>query len=125
VPKGKLPNGELENRVLDALWSSTEPMTPGEVHQILAADRALAYTTVMTILVRLWDKGLLARERRARAYAYRTILSREERAAARMQDLLTTAGDGALALGRFVEALDPDQRDELRRALRATKRGPS
>ena len=80
----KLPSGELENQVLEILWSQGRPMTPRDVHDVLSADRTLAYTTAMTILVRLWEKGLVDRERSGRAFAYRPVLSREERAALRM-----------------------------------------
>ena len=53
----KLPSGELENQVLEILWSHDHPMTPREVHDLLSAHRKLAYTTPMTILVRLWEKA--------------------------------------------------------------------
>jgi predicted transcriptional regulator len=116
----KLPHGELEERVLDVLWEQGAPMTPGAVRDHLASGRPrrpLAYTTVMTILVRLWEKGLLDRERAGRGYAYRTRLTREERIAARMGELLDTTGQRSIALARFVESMSPAQRAELRRAM--------
>jgi predicted transcriptional regulator len=118
----KLPHGELEERVLDVLWGQGTSMTPAAVRDRLASSRSgrpLAYTTVMTILVRLWEKGLLDRERSGRGYAYRTRLTREERIAARMGELLDTTGDRSIALARFVESLTPSQREELRRAMGA------
>lgn len=121
----KLANNELENQVLDVLWASDAPLTPGDVHGSLSKDHPLAYTTVMTILVRLCDKGLLVRERTGRAFAYRPVISKEERSAARMQEMLATAGDPAVALNRFVEALGPAQREALRRALRSAGRSKS
>jgi predicted transcriptional regulator len=111
----KLPNGELENQIVDVLWDAGRPLTPGEVH------RDLAYTTITTILVRLWEKAILTRTRAGRAFVYEPVLTREERAAARMQELLGAAGDPSLALARFVESLPADQRDDLRRALRERK----
>lgn len=113
----RLAHGELERQVLEVLWDRGESMTPREVHERLAADRPLAYTTVMTIVVRLWDKGLLEREPTGRTFAYRPLQSREERAADRMGDLLAAAGDGSVTLARFVEALTPAQRAELRRVI--------
>jgi predicted transcriptional regulator len=116
----KLPHGELEERVLDVLWEQGTPMTPAAVRDGLASGRSgrpLAYTTVMTILVRLWEKDLLDRERAGRGYAYRPRVSREERIAARMGELLATTGERSMALARFVESLTPAQREELRRAM--------
>lgn len=117
----KLPSGELENQVLEILWSDDRPMTPREVHDVLSVHRKLAYTTPMTILVRLWEKGLLVRERSGRAFAYRPVLSRDESAAARMRQVLATAGDHSVALSRFVESLPKKERVQLQKALQAAK----
>ena len=59
--------GDLERAVMDHLWASTEPQTVRQVHESLAADRALAYTTVMTVLDRLAKKEMVSRERGGRA----------------------------------------------------------
>ena len=63
--------GPLERRVMTRLWEAG-PQTVGEVQKALndAAARQLAYTTVMTILVRLHDKGLVARTKEGRHYRY-------------------------------------------------------
>jgi predicted transcriptional regulator len=121
VRQAKLQMGELEAMVMDVLWDRGGWLTPGETHEVLSARRDLAYTTVMTILVRLWQKGRLERQRDGRAFAYRAIRSREEHVAAGMQDLLTRVADRPAALAHFVEALPPGDRDQLRRALRGGK----
>jgi predicted transcriptional regulator len=115
----KLQMGGLEAMVMDALWDRRGWLTPGEVHEVLAPHRSLAYTTVMTILVRLWQKGRLERQRDGRAYAYRALQSREEHAAARMQELLTKVGDRPTTLAYFLDALPPKDRAQLRRMLRS------
>jgi predicted transcriptional regulator len=115
--------GELESAVMDVLWDHGGFLTPGEVHRVLSAKRPLAYTTIMTILVRLWEKGRLERQRDRRAYAYRPVQTREEHAAARMQEMLAKAGDQPKALNYFVEVLRPTERDQLRRMLQGRKRG--
>jgi len=114
----RLPSGELENMVLEVLWSLEDWATPRAVHDALVEQRELAYTTVMTILARLWRKGALDRQKAGKAYAYRPRFTKEERAAERMAELLAGAGDGSLALTRFVAGLSAEQLDELRRALR-------
>jgi predicted transcriptional regulator len=117
----RLGSGELENQVLDVVWAAQGPVTPRDVHEALSKKRKLAYTTAMTILVRLCEKGVLEREPAGRAFAYRPRISRDQRAAARMSDALTTAGDHARALTHFVKGLPPDQLDELRTALRRAR----
>ena len=59
----RLSTGELERRVLEVMWARGEAMTPRDVHTVLVQERELAYTTVMTILVRLWKKGDLGATR--------------------------------------------------------------
>jgi predicted transcriptional regulator len=113
----RLPMGDLEAAVMDVLWDRGGWLTPGEVHEALTTQRKLAYTTVMTILVRLWQKGRLERERDGRAFAYRPVQSREEHAAARMGELLTATRDRPLALNHFVDELSPADRAQLRRML--------
>ena len=50
--------GELEQQVMVLLWRAGEPLTVADVQELLARDRDLAYTTVMTVLERLAKKGL-------------------------------------------------------------------
>ena len=101
---------------MDVLWDQSGWLTPGEVHGRLS-DPALAYTTVMTILVRLWRKGRLERHRDGRAYAYHPLTSREEYAAARMEELLAATTNRSAVLNRFLEAMGPADRAQLRRLL--------
>lgn len=118
IREGKLPMGELEARVMEVLWTRGGWSTPGEVHDVLAADRPVAYTTVMTILVRLWKKRRLQRQRDGRAFAYRPFQSREQHVAAKMREMLGDGGaDHPAILGRFVRRLSTDDRAQLRRLL--------
>lgn len=118
----KLADGELEALILDVLWSSDDDRTPGEVHEALAGTHEIGYSTVTTILSRLRDKGLLERSKTGRAYAYRPVMSRADQTAVRMQEVLAAAGDPAVALSRFVDALGEKERAELRKALRIGSR---
>lgn len=115
------PMGELEAAVMDVLWDRGGWSTPAEVLEVLDSKRPLAYTTVTTILVRLWEKGRVERERDGRAYAYRPVQTREEYTAARMGQLLGMVGDRPLALSRFVDALSAADRTQLRRMLEAQR----
>lgn len=113
VPERRAP-GRLEDEVIATLAASDAPMTTGDVLAQLGND--LAYTTVMTTLARLYEKGTLTRERDGRSYAY-TLSRPEERVARSMSAALEGSPDRDLALARFVEALDPADLPVLRRLL--------
>jgi predicted transcriptional regulator len=101
--------------VLEALLASTTAMTAGEVQHAVAGD--LAYTTVLTILVRLHDKGALERERRGRAYAYRPVSDRAGLVARRMSQVLDASTERDSVLARFVDDLSDADEALLRRLL--------
>lgn len=107
--------GALEGEVLGCLWRSRAPMTPGEV--LAALDGSLAYTTVMTILTRLWQKGLAEREQRGRAYAYSAAMTEADLTASRMRNTLATTSNRRAALNRFVDGLSKREATALRQAL--------
>jgi predicted transcriptional regulator len=104
----------LENAVMDVLWDSNTWLTPGDVQSRLPAERRVEYTTVMTVLARLWKKGRLERERSGRAYAYLPVRTRSEHAAMRMEEILETAGDRSIALAQFAEQLSASERKKLK-----------
>lgn len=115
----RLPRvGQLEARVLEVLWSDRGWLSTNEVRDVLLKERQLAYTTVMTILVRLGHKGLTRRRKDGRAYVYQAVLSREEWTARRMADLLGVAENRSEALSHFVSDIDQTDLDQLRRLLR-------
>ena len=116
------PMGQLEAAVMDVLWDHNGWLTPGEVHELLPEANDLAYGTVLTILIRLYKKDRLERQREGKAHAYRPILSREEYTAARMSELLA-GSDRPAALVHFVSSLSTADRNQLKRALvRSPKR---
>jgi len=107
----------LENAVMDVLWEADEWLTPRDVQAQLPAERTVEYTTVMTVLARLWKKGRLNRERSGRAYAYLPVRTRSEHAAMRMEEILETAGNRSIALAQFAEQLSASERRKLKRIL--------
>jgi predicted transcriptional regulator len=106
--------GELEREVMNVLWDQGGWLTPGEVHQRLQDPPA--YTTVMTILVRLRDKGRVERHRDGRAYAYHPAVG-EQYVAARMEELLADSRDRSAVFSHFLDGMDPADRAQLRRLL--------
>ncbi len=113
--------GQLEGAVMDALWDRSGWHTPGEVHDLLPGRDQLAYSTVLTVLIRLWKKGRLERQKVGKAHAYRPIESREEHVASRIGELLDTV-DRTSVLTRFVDSLDEAGRAQIRRALGTSAR---
>jgi|SRR5690606_3849351 predicted transcriptional regulator len=111
------PLPDLERAVMDALWSASGPLTAREVQQALA-DRALATTTVLTVLGRLERKGLVTRSKSGRAHRYRPTASREEHIAELMRDVLDGAPDRSAALASFLGSVPPGDRQTLRDLLR-------
>jgi len=71
MPGDERSLGPLEGRVL-GLLKADRALAVQDVQAALADEgQDLAYTTVMTVLVRLHEKGLVAREREGRRYLYR------------------------------------------------------
>ena len=107
--------GSLESSVLEELWRSDEALTPAQVQTAIDGD--LAYTTVMTILTRLWKKGQVTRSRSGRAYAYAPSLTEAEFLAERMRDELRRTSDRSAVLSQFVDRLPKADTEALRELL--------
>lgn len=69
--------GPLENDVMDVVWERREA-TVRDVHAALKRRREIAYTTVMTTMGRLAEKGFLRRAEDQPAYRYFPVVSREQ-----------------------------------------------
>jgi predicted transcriptional regulator len=111
--------GELEAVVMDRIWSR-DPATATTVREVfdgLAAERTIAYTTVMSTMDNLHTKGWLAREREGKAYRYWPTLSREQHTARLMREALDGGGSPDLVLHHFVEQIGPAESTRLRAAL--------
>jgi predicted transcriptional regulator len=113
--------GELESEVLAALWASPQAMTPGDVLEELGG--SLAYTTVMTTLARLFEKGLVARRRSGRSYSYSPSVREADLAARRFRTMLDRGHDREAVLQGFVGELSPDEERMLRALLSDEDRG--
>ncbi|MER6534638.1 BlaI/MecI/CopY family transcriptional regulator [Streptomyces sp900105755] len=112
---GRRARGELESDVLAALWAADGPRTAREVREQLPG--GLAYTTVLTILSRLYDKGMLVRHREGRGYAYEPARDEASHTAQRMHSLLTGGSDRQAVLARFVSELSEQDEHLLHQLL--------
>lgn len=115
--------GPLGTAVMRVLWAQG-PSTVAEVAGALNRQQShqLAYTTVMTILSRLHERGLLKRSRIGRGFRYWPVAdeaSSVDALAGRAVDAVLTRY-GAAALRQFGErlsTLDPELRAELLRLV--------
>ena len=117
---GRRAAGALESAVLGVLWHASAPLSPGEVRETLArtdsAGASLSYSTVVTILTRLHEKGSLSRERDGRAFRYAPVSDEAGLAARRLSQLLDRSPDREAVLSRFVADLS-ERDEELLRSL--------
>ena len=114
--------GELEAVVMDRIWNQDGTTTVREIFDELAAEREIAYTTVMSTMDNLHTKGWLARERDGKAYRYWPTLTREQHSAQLMRDALDTGGRSDLVLTHFLEQISPEESARLRAALQRLAR---
>jgi predicted transcriptional regulator len=117
--------GPLEVRLLDLLWSRADAATVGDLQQ---ACPALAYTTIMTTLDRLYRKRLLLRHRDGRAFAYRPRCSRDELlselVSGQVTRLLGASAESHVVLSTLVRAVrdaDASLLDELEALVQAER----
>ncbi|WP_261568558.1 BlaI/MecI/CopY family transcriptional regulator [Frankia gtarii] len=115
--------GALEREVLAAIAAAGRPLTPAET--LAELGEPLAYTTVMTTLARLHDKGALTRAPAGRSYVYAPATDPDTLDAAltarQMSRLLGAGSHRAETLARFVADLRPED-EQLLTDLLATHR---
>lgn len=118
VPILKKLLGSLELEVMEFVWQAQEA-TVRQVAEAINRRRPIAYTTVMTVMGHLVDKGLLTRTMEGKRYRYRVAQSRNEflrEASKRMvRTLVDDFGDLAVAgfLGE-ISKVDADRLEQLR-----------
>jgi predicted transcriptional regulator len=115
--------GELEDAVMTRVWKWNRPVTVREVLEDLQQERSIAYTTVMTVLDNLHQKGWVRREAEGRAYRYEAVSTRAAYAAALMNDAWSQSDNPAAALVAFFGMMSDEQRHALRDAVRMVQ-GP-
>jgi predicted transcriptional regulator len=109
---------------MEQLWKSGEASVRSVLQALnQAGGKERAYTTYMTIMGRLYKKGLLVRRRDGMADYYAPVYDRDEymalRASAEVEQLVSQYGD--VALSNFAEQmakLDPARRRALQRLAR-------
>lgn len=73
------PLGELETTIMRQIWDCGERgCLAADIQQTLNREETIALTTVLTTLDRLYDKGIVTREREGKAYRYQAALTEPE-----------------------------------------------
>lgn len=112
--------GELEAPIMRLLWARGSASVREILDALNGDGRSLAYTTVLTVMGRLAEKGYLSRQRRGKMHVYAPTATQEgflrQAAAKRVQALVADFGD--MAIAQFlaeVADLSPERRRQLRR----------
>ena len=108
--------GSLELQVMDFMWQ-TGQATVRQVAEAISRKQYKAYTTIMTIMVHLVEKGLLKRIKEGKRYLYKVAINRQEfvreSSKSRLQALVGDFGD--IAIAQFLETIENIDSKELQR----------
>jgi predicted transcriptional regulator len=113
----KRKQGELESEILGCLWDRPEGLTSQQILAMLGDDD-LAITTVLTVLSRLSDKGMVHREQASgRTFLFKSAESREQHAAKLILRALGGVQSPELVLTALVGDITSDQLKFLKQVL--------
>ena len=125
-PASKYPT-EFELAILKILWG-LGPQRVKDVRHSLLPERKLAYTSVMTIMNIMVDKGYLARTKSGASFVYRPLVSREDTVHGILRDVVSRVFDGSASavMLSLLESSDIDQAEigKLRRLLKSKSEAP-
>lgn len=113
--------GDLEAEIMEAIWLK-DSCTVRDIYEELRSKRKIAYTTVMTIMSRLAEKGLLLKEKQGSAFLYHPSFSREEFGKIVSSEIVAELLDG-FGKGVLVQLIEeagkasPEALDEMERII--------
>ncbi|OMF21470.1 transcriptional regulator [Paenibacillus sp. FSL H8-0548] len=118
--------GSLEAKIMDILWDAEE-LSIKDVQARLEKDKAVNFNTVMTVMNRLLDKGILQKRLKGRLSLYRPIETREVFIEQQSKRLTKNLLDefGGVVINHMIDALkDVDQSllDRLEHKLQQLKK---
>lgn len=111
---------ETQLAILRVLWDAEEASV-AEVQAALEAERALALTTVATMLSRLHRRGVVARRTEGRQFIYRAAVAEDEVRRTMVSELMQRLfeGDAAALVNHLVSEgeIDAEELAAIRRRL--------
>lgn len=115
--------GELEARIMEVIWRLNSASVRDVLNQIKGKKRP-AYTTVMTVMSRLHNKGILKRSPRGDAYIYAPVQNKQRFLATTsrkiIHNLINEFGEDVAVAG-FLDAIEGSnvkESEELRNILK-------
>ncbi|MGH7242571.1 MAG: BlaI/MecI/CopY family transcriptional regulator [Phycisphaerales bacterium] len=119
--KVQIELGEAELAVMRAIWDFGPQTVRDVMNRLHERGKNVAYTTVLTFLTRLEQKGVVASDKRDHAYVYRSKISRQSVTQSRIKALVDQLYDGAAApmLAQLIEneRFTPDEISHLRKLI--------
>jgi len=114
--------GELESEIMGIIWDRKDAVAVKDVAEILSKKRQIAYTTVMTIMGRLANKGVLVRHLQGASYLYKPKFSKEQFVARAVHNIfsstVSTLGEEVLThFIKEIQKISPRKRQELLKIL--------
>lgn len=118
--------GDLETDIMTVVWEKGE-VSVQDVKDALEPERPLAYTTVMTVMSRLAEKGILNRNKEGRAYIYNPAASQKSTAGSMLMALVRRLYKGATgeAIAHLLEEegdVDEAELDRLEKLIQAKRK---
>lgn len=114
--------GELETEIMEIVWHQKGAVSVKNITDVLEKRRQIAYTTVMTIMSRLVNKGVLTRRLSGSSYLYKPKVTKEQFVAKAVHGIFSSAVStlGEEVLTHFVKEINkinPRKRRELLKIL--------
>jgi predicted transcriptional regulator len=105
--------GPLEAKIMDILWNDVE-MTIKDVQQVLDKEKMTNFNTVMTVMNRLVEKGILEKRAEGRSSLYKPVQSRVEFLSQQSKEMTNELMDefGNVVVSHMLDALE-DVDDDL------------
>src|SRR5262245_42996981 len=111
---------ELELEILKVLWT-VGPCSVKQLQEGLAASRARAYTTIVTMLTIMANQGCVRKRRQGSGHVYEALIPRQEASGGMLRDLIDRVYDGStLAVVQSLldtSDLDAEELAEIRRLV--------
>ena len=115
---------EVELELMDLLWQKGTA-TVGEIVDALPKDRDLAYSSVLTMMRILEQKGYVEHKKESRAYVYQPLVNRKQAQDSVVSYLLKKFFNGSpeLLVVNLLENedVDPDEIKRLKRMIEKSK----
>ena len=106
--------GDLEADIMEVAWLKPT-LTVRDVFVELKRNREIAYTTVMTVMTRLAEKGLLNKVKKGNAFVYNASKSKDEFTKSTIKKVITEllTDFSTPAISQFIDSIDDSQPEKM------------